>query len=93
MKRRPSRPVFSLLTLLMANFLTQEQKNELLRELRSEGRARFSDRIKVILLLDKGWTYQKISEILNSEGILTIDGKHWSLFRVQQTAKPYNGKS
>ena len=41
----------------------------------------------------KAITYQKISEILNSEGILTIDGKQWSLYRVQQTVLPFKGKS
>lgn len=48
----------------MKGFLTQEQRNELLRELKVEDKARYSDRIKAILLLDKGWTYQKISEAL-----------------------------
>lgn len=48
----------------MANFLTQEQRQELLKELKREDKAKYSDRIKVILLLDKGWTYAKISEAL-----------------------------
>lgn len=48
----------------MANFLTTDQKQELLRELKIEDKAKYSDRIKVILLLDKGWTYAKISEAL-----------------------------
>jgi DNA invertase Pin-like site-specific DNA recombinase len=34
-------------------------------------------------------TFQKISEILNAEGILTLDGKPWSLYRVQQTLSQY----
>jgi transposase len=49
----------------MANkFLNSQQRNELLRELRIEDKARYSDRIKVILLLDDNWTYKKISEAL-----------------------------
>ena len=61
---RPSRPILILLFLGMANFLTEIQKQELLRELRIEDKTRYSDRIRVILLLDKGWTYAKISEAL-----------------------------
>lgn len=61
---RPSRLVNSLLCSLMANFLTKEQRQELLQELKIEDKAKYSDRIKVILLLDKGWTYAKISEAL-----------------------------
>jgi transposase len=48
----------------MKDFLTKDQRKELFRELKVEDKARYSDRIKVILLLDKGWTYQKISEAL-----------------------------
>jgi transposase len=48
----------------MANFLTTEQKQELLKELKLEDKTKYSDRIRVILLLDKGWTYAKISEAL-----------------------------
>jgi transposase len=48
----------------MANFLTNEQRQELFHELKREDKAKYSDRIKVILLLDKGWTYAKISEAL-----------------------------
>lgn len=48
----------------MKGFLTKEQRNELLQELRNEDKARFSDRIKTILLLDKGETYSDISKFL-----------------------------
>lgn len=48
----------------MKGFLTSEQRSELLHELRVERHAKYSDRIKVILLLDKGWTHEKISEAL-----------------------------
>ncbi len=48
----------------MNNFLTPEQRAELRHELKVEAKAKYSDRIKVILLLDKGWTYAKIAEAL-----------------------------
>jgi transposase len=48
----------------MKGFLTSDQKKELLRELKIESKARYSDRIKVILLLDQGKTYKSIAEYL-----------------------------
>ena len=61
----PSRPTKKILySLIMQGFLKPHEKDELLRELKLEDKARYSDRIKVILLLDKGWTYAKISEAL-----------------------------
>jgi len=48
----------------MKGFLTTEQREELLHELKVERHAKYSDRLKVILLLDKGWTYEKIAEAL-----------------------------
>lgn len=41
----------------------------------------------------KRLTWQQIADQLNMEGVLTIDGKTWSLFRVQQTAIPYKIKA
>ncbi len=43
----------------MKGFLTEEQRIELLHEHRVERHAKYSDRIKTIILLDKGWTYVK----------------------------------
>jgi transposase len=49
----------------MANkFLTSEQRQELLRELRLEDKAKYSDRIKTIILLDDGETYANIAKFL-----------------------------
>jgi transposase len=48
----------------MPGFLTLEQRQELLSELRKEDKRKYADRFRVILLLDKGWTYAKISEAL-----------------------------
>jgi hypothetical protein len=38
--------------------------------------------------IGKRMTWQQIADQLNEEGIKTIDGSTWSLFRVQQTAIP-----
>jgi len=45
----------------MQGFLTPEQRAELLYELKVERHAKYSDRIKTILLLDQGITYQSIA--------------------------------
>lgn len=48
----------------MQGFLTPEQRSELLHELKVERYAKFSDRIKTILLLDDGKKYSDISKFL-----------------------------
>ncbi len=48
----------------MKGFLTPEQRYELLRELRIEHNAKYSDRIKTILLLDDGKKYVDIATFL-----------------------------
>ena len=48
----------------MEPFLTEEQREELLSELRLEKNRKFADRIRVILLLDKGKSATKIAEYL-----------------------------
>ena len=48
----------------MQGFLTPEQRCELLHELKVEDQAKYSDRIKVILLLDEGKRYKDISDFL-----------------------------
>jgi hypothetical protein len=40
----------------MKGFLTPEQRNELLSELRKEDKRKYADRFRVILLLDEGKT-------------------------------------
>ena len=47
-----------------ANFLTRNQKDILRARHRHERDKRLCDRIKTILLLDQGWTYEAIAEIL-----------------------------
>lgn len=48
----------------MQGFLTQEQRSELLHELKVERHAKYSDRIKTILLLDDGEKYADIAKFL-----------------------------
>ena len=48
----------------MGKFLTRKQRKELLGELKLEHIRRYADRLRVILLLDQGWTYKKIAEAL-----------------------------
>jgi transposase len=46
----------------MKGFLTTEQRLELLKELKSVDKRKYADRFRIVLLLDQGWTYEKISE-------------------------------
>ncbi len=48
----------------MGNYLTPDQRQELLDELRIEGARKYADRIRVILLLDDGETYKQIARFL-----------------------------
>jgi transposase len=48
----------------MQGLLTPEQRSELLHELKVERHAKFSDRIKTILLLDDGEKYSDIAKFL-----------------------------
>ena len=45
------------------NFLTKTQKRNLHRQLKIERDHRHVDRIRIILLLDKNWSYAKIAEV------------------------------
>ena len=48
----------------MQGFLTPEQRSELLHELKVEHHAKYSDRIKTILLLDDGEKHADIAKFL-----------------------------
>lgn len=48
----------------MRKFLKESDREELLQDLKLEKTRRYADRIRVVLLLDQGWTYQKIAEAL-----------------------------
>ena len=49
---------------VLSSFLTKEQRAELLSHHKAERMRRFADRIKTILLLDSGWTYDEVAEAL-----------------------------
>lgn len=46
----------------MQNKLPYQERKSLLKELKSERQRKNADRIRIILLLDDGWTYKKIAE-------------------------------
>ncbi len=48
----------------MKNFLGEEERQDLLEQHRKERDKRICDRIKAVLLYDKGWSYQQIAEAL-----------------------------
>ncbi len=48
----------------MKIFLTEQKRQELRFQHRTERDRRVADRIKAILLSDKGWTYQQIATAL-----------------------------
>ena len=48
----------------MKKILSRHQRTELLKEHRLEHNKKFADRIKTILLLDQGWSPNKIAEAL-----------------------------
>jgi DNA-binding CsgD family transcriptional regulator len=52
----------------VSRFLTKQERKALKRELRLERYARFSDRIKCILLLDAGKSSESIAEYLFLSG-------------------------
>ena len=53
----------------MLNFLTAEEQNSLKSLHRAEKNRRNADRIKAVLLSDKGWTFRQISEALFMKSI------------------------
>jgi DNA-binding NarL/FixJ family response regulator len=48
----------------MSEFLTPQEKESLKKKHRQEKNRRVADRIKAVLLADKGWSYRQISEAL-----------------------------
>ena len=48
----------------MTNFLSEEERHQLIIQHRSEKNGRVRDRIKAVLLCDKGWSRKKIAQAL-----------------------------
>lgn len=74
--------------------LTSDQKRELERELRLEDKRKYADRIRVILLLDKNWTYAKIAEALFiDEGTIANYRRRYTEGGIEELiTDDYNGK-
>jgi transposase len=53
-----------VILLIMKGFLNQAQRDALKAQHRQEKNRRVADRIKAVLLSDKGWTYRQIAEAL-----------------------------
>jgi transposase len=75
----------------MDQFLTDRQREELRKRHRRERDRRIADRIKAVLLRDKGWSYQKIAEalMLDEETV----SHHVQEYQEKEKLKPENGGS
>lgn len=75
----------------MTRFLTEDERTQLRTRHRLERDRRVADRIKAVLLYDKGWTYQKIAEVLmlDQETI----SQHIEDYKETNKLKPENGGS
>ena len=75
----------------MSNFLTAEERALLQKQHKKERDGRVRDRIKAVLLRDKGWTWMQIADaLLLSEEILRL---HLKEFQASRKLKPDNGGS
>ena len=75
----------------MEDFLTEEEKLSLQKQHKKERDKRICDRIKAVLLRNKGWTWMQISEaLLLSEEVLR---KHIQEYQNSKKLKPENGGS
>jgi transposase len=73
------------------SFLTEEERDLLRAEHRLERDRRICDRIKTVLLYDKGWSYKQIAEtLLLSESTIR---NHISDYQSSQKLKPKGGGS
>lgn len=75
----------------MRNFLSNEERSLLISQHKKERDKRICDRIKAVLLYDKGWTLMQISEAL----LLSDDAvrQHIKEYKASQKLKPENGGS
>ena len=75
----------------MSNFLTDKERASLQKQHKKERDKRVCDRIKAVLLRDKGWTWMQIAEaLLLSEEVLRL---HLKEFQASRKLKPENGGS
>ena len=72
-------------------FLSDEERDQLKSQHKKERDKRICDRIKAVLMRDKGWTWMQISEaLLLSEEVLR---KHLKDYKDTRKLKPENGGS
>ena len=72
-------------------FLTDQQRSELRARHKLERDRRICDRIKAVLLFDKGWTYEEIAEaLLLSEGAIK---NHIGEYQIENKFVPGGGGS
>lgn len=75
----------------MQNFLSLQERESLKSQHKRERDKRICDRIKAVLLYDKGWTHQEIADaLLLSEGAIK---QHIQEYQATQKLKPENGGS
>ncbi|NGX47728.1 MAG: hypothetical protein K1000chlam3_01110 [Chlamydiae bacterium] len=75
----------------MENFLAEEERDSLQKQHKKERDGRVRDRIKAVLLRDKGWTWMQIAEaLLLSEEVLR---KHIQEYQSSKKLQPENGGS
>jgi transposase len=75
----------------MKGFLTESERESLKKQHRKERDGRVRDRIKAVLMRDKGWTWMQIAEaLLLSEEVLRL---HLKEFQASRKLKPENGGS
>ena len=73
------------------SFLNDEEKDQLRSRHKKERDGRVRDRIKAVLLYDKGWTLMQISHVL----LISDDAirKHIKDYKISKKLKPENGGS
>src|SRR5215207_8291656 len=77
--------------MLRMKFLTDQQRAELRAQHKLERDRRICDRIKAVLLFDKGWTYEQIAEaLLLSDGAVK---NHITEYQVENKLIPRGGGS
>jgi len=83
--------ISSRIIFFMKNFLSQSEKKLLKRQHKQERDKRICDRIKAVLLYDKGWTLMQISEaLLLSDNAVR---QHIREYKELKKLKPENGGS
>ena len=72
-------------------FLEESERSDLRAQHRTERDGRVRDRIKAVLLYDKGWSWVEIADaLLITEGAVR---KHVSEYQITRKLKPENGGS